>query len=202
MKPSEVTTVGVVLAAGASSRMGKAKQLLEINGQPLVARMSALALEAGFEAVVVVTGARRGAVEAVLPDFVHVVHNPNWATGMGSSVHAGLSFALSLFPKLQYSGFMVTDQPYLTSGLLRKMLSQLKQSSAPGIAAYYNGGLGVPAVFRAGLFPELLALDGQKGAKPILHKHREALQLVPFPEGAFDLDFPDDWERFLREQEG
>lgn len=202
MKPSEVTTVGVVLAAGASSRMGKAKQLLEINGQPLVARTSALALMAGFEGVVVVTGARRGAVEAVLPDFVHVVYNPNWATGMGSSVHAGLSFAMSLFPELQYSGFMLTDQPHLTSELLSKMLSQLKDSSAPGIAAYYNGGLGVPAVFRARLFPELLALDGQKGAKPILHKYKEALQSVLFPEGAFDLDFPNDWERFLREKEG
>lgn len=198
MKPSDVTTVAVVLAAGASSRMGKAKQLLELNGQPLVARMSGLALEAGFEAVVVVTGARRAAVEAVLPDFVHAVYNPNWATGMGSSVHAGLSFAIRLFPELQYSGFMLTDQPYLTSGLLRKMLSQVQQSTAPGIAAYYNGGLGVPAVFAADLFPPLLALDGQKGAKSILRKYQNVLHAMPFPGGAFDLDFPEDWERFTR----
>ncbi len=201
MKPSASTTVCVVLAAGASSRMGEAKQLLELNGQPLVARMSCLALEAGFGAVVVVTGARRAAVEAVLPGFVHTVYNPNWATGMGSSVHAGLSAAIELLPELQYAGFVLTDQPYLTSELLQKMLGQLQQSRAPGIAAYYTEGLGVPAIFASHLFPELLALNGQKGAKPILHKYRESLQSVPFPAGALDLDFPEDWERFLRQEE-
>lgn len=198
--PSETATVGVVLAAGASSRMGKAKQLLELNGQPLVERVSRLALEAGFGAVVVVTGARRVAVERALPDFVHTVYNPDWASGMGSSVHAGLSAAISLFPELQYSGFLLTDQPYLTSGLLRDMLSQLQQSSAPGIAACYNGGLGVPAVFRATLFSDLLALNGQKGAKSVLHKYRDTLLSVSFPEGAFDLDLPEDWERLIRQE--
>ncbi len=197
MKPSEVTTVCLVLAAGASSRMGQAKQLLELNGQPLVERMGCLALEAGFDAVVVVTGARRAAIEAVLPEFMYTVHNPNWAKGMGSSVHAGLSLAIRLFPELQYSGFILTDQPYLNSALLRNMLRQLQQGSAPGIAAHYNGTLGVPAIFRAGLFPELLALDGHKGAKSILHKYQEALQSIPFPGGVFDLDFPEDWARFI-----
>ncbi|MEQ8707262.1 MAG: nucleotidyltransferase family protein [Phaeodactylibacter sp.] len=190
-------TVGIVLAAGASSRMGEAKQLLELQGQPMVARMCCLARDAGFDAVLTVTGARQEAVEAALPDFVRAVHNPDWQSGMGSSVSAGLSYALQCFPNLQLAGFILTDQPFLTASLLQKMLRQLQQSTAPGIAARYQRGLGVPALFRPALFPELLALSGQKGAKPLLVKYQSELLGLPFPKGDFDLDYPEDWTRFL-----
>lgn len=194
----DTSTACIVLAAGSSSRMGKAKQLLELNGQALVARMCHLAQEAGFESVIAVTGARQRAVEEALPGFVQAVYNPDWASGMGSSVYTGLSFALELIPELEYAGFILTDQPFLSSSLLHKMLSRLRQSDKPGIAGSYRGGLGVPAVFRRLLFPELLALNGKKGAKPVLQKYHESLLSFPFPDGDFDLDYPEDWDQFLK----
>lgn len=201
MKSDEIRTICIVLAAGASSRMGKAKQLLELNGQPLVSRMCSLAKVAGFDAVLVVTGARHKRIEDAIPPFAYTTFNPGWASGMGGSVYSGLSWAVKRFPLLSHAGFILTDQPFLSSSLLQRLLNTIKDSNAPGAAAFYKGGLGVPAVFSATLFPELLALKGEKGAKAVLQKYRNALLAIPFPKGDFDLDVPEDWARFLRQYE-
>lgn len=194
---TRVSTVGIILAAGASTRMGKAKQLLMLEGQPLVTRMCFLAQAAGFDAVVVVTGARQKAIVNALPDFVGTVYNPDWASGMGSSVATGLSYALQRFSPIEMAGFILTDQPFLSVEFLSALLRQMQHTEAPGVAAEYDGTLGVPAVFRSQLFPDLLKLRGEKGAKPILVKYQQVLQSLPFPQGGFDLDYPEDWQRFL-----
>lgn len=199
---NQASTVCIILAAGSSSRMGKPKQLLKLQGVPMVARMCDLAQAAGFEEIVVVTGARRDAVAKALPGFVKVTHNPNWESGMGSSVYAGLSFALQCFRGLDMAGFILTDQPFLSADFLGALLQKLQNTEAPGIAAYYNSTLGVPAIFRSTLFSELLELKGRKGAKLILQKHQKVLLALPFPQGSFDLDFPEDWERFLGQYHG
>lgn len=194
------TCACIVLAAGASSRMGRTKQLLELRGQPLVARACCLANAAGFDEVVVVTGAKHESIVEVLPAFAHVARNTDWQSGMGSSVYTGLSYVLEYIQATVMAGFILTDQPFLSANLLRAMLYKLQQSEAPGIAARYNNTLGTPALFRSPLFPELLKLRGEKGAKPLLAKYRQALLSWPFPQGGFDLDYPEDWEQFLAQQ--
>ena len=200
--PDKIQTICIVLAAGASSRMGKAKQLLELNGQPMVSRMCFLAKAAGFDAVLVVTGARQKLVEKAVPDFAYTAHNTNWASGMGSSVYTGLTWAIEHFPELSCAGVILTDQPFLSSALLTQMLRSLKDNDeASGAAAFYQGQLGVPALFSAALFPELLELKSEKGAKAVLKKHQDTLLAIPFPKGGFDLDFPEDWEHFLQQSD-
>ncbi|NRA48434.1 MAG: nucleotidyltransferase family protein [Phaeodactylibacter sp.] len=196
-----VDKVCVVLAAGASTRMGRPKQLLELDGQPLIARVCDQVRSAGFDAVVVVTGANRDKVEKALPPSVNKVYNKDWQSGMGSSVRTGIAFCTQKFPDLQLAGFVLTDQPFLSSSLLKALLSGIKGKKGPGIATMYGGGLGVPAIFRTILFPELLNLKGQKGAKSVLMKYQSSLLSIPFPKGEIDLDYPEDWSRFLKNRQ-
>ncbi len=193
-------SASIILAAGASTRMGRAKQLLEIRGETLLARACRFAREAGFSPVVVVIGAHRQAIESAVPPSAHSVHNPAWETGMGSSVSTGLAYALKLQPALESAVFLLTDQPYLSAALLKGMRQSLDGApSALGTAAAYRGSLGVPAIFRKPLFQELMALHGQRGAKPVLLRHESELLAYPFDQGAFDLDRPEDWEAYLRD---
>jgi len=191
----------VILAAGASTRMGRAKQLLLLDGLPLVQRILQSGRKAGFDPLFVVTGARRQEVEAALrEEKVQLVHNPAWESGMGSSVAAGLDAALQRFPELGAIGFALTDQPYVDEQLLQQMKQRLLQSDAPGIAAQYEGTLGAPAIFRRALFADLQQLRGAKGAKPLLLKHQRRLLAHPCPAAAIDLDWPADWQAFLQKR--
>ncbi len=197
MESSPETTALIILAAGASRRMGQPKQLLRWQGTTMLQRIIREGKQAGLSPVVVVTGARRAAVEpAAEAEQAHIAYNPEWESGMGSSVVTGLNQLLYLLPEVDAAAFALTDQPYVGQELLQAMLQRLQQSAAPGIAARYQGSLGVPAIFRKALFSELLSLDGQKGAKPVLLRHQKELLAYPFPEGKTDLDTPEDWAQF------
>ena len=189
----------VILAAGASTRMGQAKQLLEIKGEPLLHRIIRIGQEAGFSPLIVVTGARQATISPHLDTLpVQQAYNPDWATGMGSSVSVGLGAALELLPGTAAVGFVLTDQPYVSAALLRGMKARLFDTEAVGIAATYQQTLGVPAIFRSALYPELQALSGQKGAKPLLRKYADELIAYPFPQGHIDLDTPADWAAYRK----
>lgn len=192
-------TALVVLAAGASTRMGRAKQLLKLDGLPLVRRILRRGWKAGFAPIFVVTGARRQQIEeAVEHEAVQLAHNPDWQSGMGSSVATGVEAVLELAPDIEYIGFVLTDQPYVDELLLQQMWQRLRAGDAHGIAAQYENTLGVPAIFRRPLFAELRQLRGAKGAKPLLLKHKDQLLAYPFPAAAIDLDTPAEWEAFLQ----
>ncbi|NBC07818.1 MAG: NTP transferase domain-containing protein [Bacteroidetes bacterium] len=187
----------VILAAGASTRMGQAKQLLQADGELLLHRIIRIGQEAGFAPLVVVTGARQQAIAPHLDGLpVQQAYNPDWATGMGSSVSVGLMAALGLLPGAPAVGFVLTDQPYVSAALLRGMKARLLDTEAAGIAAAYQQTLGVPAIFRSALYPELRQLSGQKGAKPLLRKYADELIAYPFPQGHIDLDTPADWAAY------
>jgi len=191
---------GIILAAGASTRMGRAKQLLQWQGKSLIERSVAIALEAGLWPVVAVLGSRAKQVEKVLETHqVSIAYNKDWESGMGSSVATGLESALQINPDLSAACFLLTDQPYLHSDLIKAMLRVFKEKEVPGVAAAYEDTLGVPALFGKALFPELLALRGKKGAKPLINKYANQLGRVPFPKGGIDLDYPEDWERLKGE---
>ena len=187
----------VILAAGASTRMGRAKQLLEVEGESLLHRIIRIGQEAGFYPLIVVTGARRADIAAHLEQQpVQQAHNTDWETGMGSSVSTGVSAALGLVADAPAVGFVLTDQPYVSAPLLRAMKARLFGTNAIGIAATYQQTLGVPAIFRKPLYPELLQLKGHKGAKPVLRRYARQLIAHPFPEGDIDLDTPEDWQAY------
>lgn len=202
MNPVNKTGLAL-LAAGASTRMGRPKQLLRFGGESLLQRMLRIALETPFRPVAVVLGARAEELAAGLEGAAAlIVHNSAWASGMGSSAAAGLEALLRAEPELDAACFILVDQPYLAAAHLLELQNLLdRQPEKLGAASAYEQTLGVPAIFLKALFPELLQLHGQKGAQPVIKKYQAQIAAVPFPQGQADLDTPEDWRQFLSENE-
>jgi molybdenum cofactor cytidylyltransferase len=174
-----------VLAAGSSTRMGQPKQLLMVEGQPLITRV--LSATAFLTDVAVVLGANAHEIAAVIP-HVHILHNPRWSDGMATSLHAAVYWA----QRLQADGLLLCtcDQPLLSRAHLERLTRQ-----ATTAASRYNGALGVPAMIEARYFERLLQIEGDRGAAPLLRSGIE-LRAIDWPEGAVELDTPEDLARF------
>ena len=186
----------VILAAGSSSRMGQSKQLLEIDGEPLLRRMAKVALGVDPDELIVVLGSNREEHQKVTEDLaVKTVYNSNWQKGIGSSIKTGVYHLLQQLPSANAAMILVCDQPLLTTFHLKKLKHAFISSVAPVVAMVYSDTVGVPAIFAKSLFDDLLNLPDDKGAKIVIEKNPSALT-VPFPEGAMDLDTPDDYEKF------
>ncbi len=188
-------TVGaVILAAGNSSRLGEPKQLLHYRGETLIRRAARAALKAHCAPVIVVTGAGHPRIAEELAALdVCILHHPEWARGLGSSIRAGLASALAASPALDALMLMVCDQPWVTAELLTALVAARTQTRQPAAACAYAGIVGVPALFDRTLFPSLAALPDEHGAKQILAANAEAVARVAFPQGAIDIDTPADW---------
>lgn len=182
------TVTAVVLAAGASVRLGRPKQLVEWRGETLVHRAARLAYEAGLGPVRVVTGAHGDAVAQAVADLpVSRVHNPEAGEGIASSIRKGLE-------GLDTAVVVLTcDQPLLTVEHLRALAEMWRGTGAPIVASSYDGTAGVPALFSASLLPELRALRGDQGARALFRKH--TVETVPLAGGGLDVDTEADVER-------
>lgn len=179
-------TAAVVLAAGASRRLGRPKQLERREDRTLLRRAAELALAAGCDPVVVVLGyaAERLAEElAGLP--VRTVAAPDWAEGMAASLRAGLA---ALPGDVPAALLMVCDQPAVTAAHLQRLLGAHRGSHLPAAASAYAGVLGVPAVVGRSLFPELAAVTGDRGAREVLRADPRRVAAVPLAGGELDVD--------------
>ena len=183
----------MILAAGASTRLGQPKQLVLYQGEPLLRRAASLALAAGASPVLIVVGAQADQCRAALSALpenapVAVLENPEYATGMGSSLRAGIAALQRLAPRAERLLLMVCDQPLLRFKHLRALLDA---PAASGIAAaQYNHRLGVPAVFARQHFAALAATIGDQGARALLRSLPSTP--VPMPEAAVNIDTPED----------
>ena len=185
-------TAVILLAAGASRRLGRPKQLVAWQGEPLLRRAARMALEAGFWPLRVVLGAEAEACREALSGLkVQVVLNPGWEEGMGSSIRAGMA---DLPPDVDAALLLTCDQPALDGPLLTRILSAHGAHPERLVACGYGGIRGIPALFPRRLFPELEALGGDRGARGLLGE-TDVLE-IPFPGGELDLDTPGDLERW------
>lgn len=181
----------LVLAAGAATRMGRLKQLLPYGGGTLAGYAAAQAIEAGFSPVVVVTGAQSEAVqEAVSIRPVEFVFNPDWQTGMGSSIAAGVQHLCDR-PFVGVA-ILLADQPLVTANHLRQLVRAFRERCVQAVTAEYHGTVGVPAIFRRDLFPRLLSLPGDAGARYVLRDPQVEISRFSLPEAAVDIDTPAD----------
>jgi molybdenum cofactor cytidylyltransferase len=169
----------VILAAGASTRLGEPKQLAMLGGERLLERAVRVAVEAGCAPVVVVLGAQAERILAEC-DFeaAQIVINEAWSEGMASSIRAGIAAIAGV---CDAAVVMTCDQPAVTPDHLRKLAAACAGSSA---ASAYAGRKGVPACFAAGHFPELNGLKGETGARSLL----ESAQAVDLELGELDID--------------
>ena len=164
----------IVLAAGASKRLGRPKQLVHFEGEPLVVRAARIAAHVVATIVVIPPD---GAIRDAVRGFT-AVENPNPSEGMASSIRRGV--------EATEGDVLITlcDQPLVTSEHLRTLI----EARAPIAATGYNGISGVPAFFAAKFRAELLALRGDAGARSVIDAHRDQVVTIPFEAAGFDVD--------------
>ncbi len=191
----------VVLAAGASTRMGEPKQLLKYGGETLLGRAARAALGTGCRPVVIVLGSHTDAMfEEAAATGARVVVNEDWAEGMASSIRCGL-LELEALAEVDAALLTLCDQPLVTAEVLTRLVEAYRRNRSPLVASEYvsrgERARGVPALFGRGLFAELTGLKGAEGARRVIARHAEAASVIAVPEAAFDVDTPDDY-RALR----
>lgn len=188
-------TIGLILlAAGASTRMGSPKQLLEFEGQSLIRYATQNALRSRCFPVVVVVGANKELIKLELSDLpVFIADNSEWEEGMGSSISKGLEMLLSVHPHVKAAVIMLCDQPFVKTTLINQLIDEFEQKNTPLIVCSYGGSLGVPALFSADYFTALSTLQGNEGAKKLILTHQNQTVAIPFPEGKIDIDTPEDY---------
>ncbi|MBF9142442.1 nucleotidyltransferase family protein [Hymenobacter properus] len=183
----------LLLAAGASTRMGRPKQLLPYRGRTLLRHAAETAAASGCAPRLLLTGALHAELLPEVDGLGFAVHrNPNWATGMGSSIAAGLQALEAEHPDLTAVVVMLCDQPLLSAEVLQELRQQFLTTGQAVVASAYAGTRGVPALFARSVFDELRALDGAAGARHLLQRYVH-LPAVTFAGGAVDVDTAEDY---------
>jgi molybdenum cofactor cytidylyltransferase len=188
------TIPAIILAAGASRRLGEPKQLVRVDGETLLDRTIRIVRESGVETVFVVLGAHHERIASCADlKTVHSIFNKDWEQGIATSIQAGVRAVQEACPDAGAVMLLVCDQPRLSSQHLRALIETHARALEPAIvASSYAGIAGIPAIFPAGQFAELSALCGDSGAKLLLRNPRCALVEVPFAGGEVDVDTPAD----------
>ena len=176
----------IVLAAGASTRLGAPKQLLKYNGITLLRRTVETVLLSKAESVHVVFGFEAEKMRLEIADLpVDVIINPNWQRGISTSIQSGIQ---SLEPNIDAAIIVLCDQLKLSTDILNKLIDTYASTRAPIITCKYAETIGVPAMFDRRIFPELLSLEGDLGAKKIIEQHSKERIEIDFLDGEIDID--------------
>ncbi|HXX50166.1 MAG TPA: molybdopterin-binding/glycosyltransferase family 2 protein [Xanthobacteraceae bacterium] len=183
----------VVLAAGRSSRMGGPNKLLaEIGGRPLVRIVVEEALASRARPVVVVTGHQRERVEGALAGLaVKFVHNPHYAEGLGTSLKAGIA---ALPADVDGAIVCLGDMPQVDAALVDRLIGAIDPDKGALVAVpTIDGKRGNPVVWSRRFFPDLMAVEGDVGARHLIGRYTEAVVEVPASgNGALtDIDTPE-----------
>lgn len=183
------------MAAGSSSRLGRPKQLLPHNGKSLLEHTVDMANDAVANPVIVVLGANAALLENIVDDKkVHIVENKEWKDGMASSIRCGLNTLLQIAPLSDAVILMVCDQPFVSSSLLNELIAKQKNTGMPIVTCQYENTFGPPALFYKTIFPELLILKGDAGARKIVAHHSNDTATVLFTQGNIDIDTEADYQ--------
>lgn len=193
--------VGIVLlAAGASSRMGQPKQLLPFDGSTLLRHAIANACASRAADVALVLGGNANVVEEAnrsISQFskLHVILNESWVEGLSSSIQSGLRSLKERHPGLDGVLIMTCDQPFVSTAVLDELMLKFESLEYLVLACSYAETFGIPALFHESLFPDLLELRGDGGAKKVIERYKEHAYFVEFPDGQVDIDTPDDYAK-------
>jgi molybdenum cofactor cytidylyltransferase len=190
----------IILAAGNSSRLGQAKQLLTFRNKTLLRHVMDEASAVSDTWTIVVTGAERERLEQELEGSAAVVcHNADWEQGMSASIHIGLQKLMEIEPAATCCIIAVCDQPHITAGVFNGLLEKFRETSCGIIASAYADTAGTPVLFSKAHFDDLLRLQGHEGAKKLLNTYAQQVLLCPFEAGAVDIDTEKDYQRLLEE---
>ena len=186
----------IILAAGASRRMGRPKQLLPYRGQTLLGHIIQCVLVSSCSPVIVVLGAHADKITPTIEHFsIEIVNNSDWLQGMSSSIQCGLNYLRDRF--IEGVIFLACDQPFISTEIIEQLINLHTQSDKPIIASQYGEIIGVPALFARSVCPELMQLKGDVGAKSIIQKNRDRVATIKFNGGEIDLDTLAEYQQLI-----
>lgn len=196
---------GLVLAAGASTRMGTLKQLLPVAHTTLLDRVLSEALASDLGVVVLVLGfkakeIRKGLQTDLRHPRLKIIENPNYRRGISSSLIAGLSAVDKEWDRVM---ILLGDMPYVTAELINLLIRRSEASGCPLAALTSKGRRSHPVILRRPFFPAIYGLRGDEGAKRLFAEHPDQVCLVE-PEGDYDdrdIDTEDDYRAIRRTPE-
>ncbi|HLP35789.1 nucleotidyltransferase family protein [Lacibacter sp.] len=195
------TTGLILLAAGASSRLGSPKQLLDFAGSKLLQHAIDTALASNAIHLVVVLGANADIIKQGLKNTTaEMIVNDEWKEGMASSIRFGLQTLVKLNPDVEAVVLMVADQPFVTADLLNELMELSKKEQRSIVASKYGTTFGTPVLFTKRFFQELLGLTGDVGAKSLVRKYLDEAAFIPFPKGEIDIDTVEDYENLSKDE--
>jgi molybdenum cofactor cytidylyltransferase len=195
----------VILAAGTSTRMGRAKQLLPLGGTTVLACTIDNVRSAGLDQIVLVLGAEAEAIRRQLPqsllEGLKVVVNQAYAQGMASSLREGLS---ALHPQTSAAFIILGDQPFIRPQTLHEIIAGYHRSEAQIVIPSYQGERGNPVLLSRSVFSEVMALDGDTGCRAIFANHLDAILKVEVedPGILLDIDNQEDYDRLRLRHQG
>jgi molybdenum cofactor cytidylyltransferase len=180
----------IVLAAGASTRFGSPKQLVRVNGRPLMHLAVAHAVEVAGHSVTVVLGANAAELAPLLKHTpASVIVNRDWHEGLGSSIRAGVARVPGSCSAVL---LLLADQAAVTTEDLRRLIGAWRRQPEYIVAAQYSGTVGAPAIFPRSRFADLAGLRGDSGARSVFMRNPDRVVRVPMESAALDIDTPED----------
>lgn len=186
----------IILAAGASTRLGQAKQLLIYQEHSLIFNTVKVAVNSGCEPIVVVLGAYADLIFPEISNFpVKIVKNCDWQEGINTSIKVGINSLKATQENIESVVLMLCDQPFISTQLIQKIIDVYYLTGKAIVASKYADTCGVPALFSAKIFPEMLNLKTAKGAKQIIKNYAHQVATVDFPKGEIDIDTFADYQR-------
>jgi molybdenum cofactor cytidylyltransferase len=198
---SRPSTAIIILAAGASTRMGRPKQLLTYDNRTFLRHAAEVAVASVCRPILIVLGAYASQLQSEIDDLpVRSVTNDRWADGMGYSIQVGVG-ALQNYDRADNTKalvLMLCDQPYVRAAVINDLVTAYHANDKGIIASEYSGTLGVPALFGREYFADLAAMSGAAGAKHLIAAHASDAVPVPFSKGITDIDTPEDYRQLQR----
>lgn len=185
---------GIVLAAGASTRMGANKLFFELEGETLLRRAVRAASAAGLDPVFVVLGHEAERAREALADLrCEAVLNPDYARGVNASLRAGI---VCVPAEAAAAVVMLADMPFVTSAMIAALIEKFRGGDASLVVSQYGDVNAPPVLYARSLFEELRTVEGEGCGKQVVKRHRSEALIASWPEEALaDLDVPEEYER-------
>lgn len=189
---------GIILAAGASTRLGRPKQLLEFDDQPLLAHVIRAAVESNLEYTILILGHRATEIKKVLGSCIEheklcVIVNRDYRNGMAGSLKMGLK---QIMDEYFCAMIILADHPFLDSFLINHLLYYFMNSDKTLCAPTYKGRRGHPVIFGNRFFSDILSISGDIGAREIFHNNPNQILAVELDDSRvfMDIDTESDFE--------
>ena len=191
----------LILAAGSSKRLGKPKQLVKFKNKTLLQHSIDVSEALDLSEKIIVLGANEDKIlnEVDLKNHKLLI-NKNWQEGMSTSLKKGLEEIRNWHPTIKHVLVLLSDQPFISELVLQDLIDKHLTANCLATFSQYQEIPGVPAIFSSEIFPDLMRIEGDRGARDLIKNGLTNYQLLPFEKGIVDIDTEKDLQ-FLKKLE-